>query len=380
MLDALKSYTEKNGMTLNLKKTKVMIFNKSGRHMRRNFYFGDDKLETTRQYKYLGFIVTPSGEITTGLNDLRDRALKAFMKMKKIQGISFRRYPLITLKLFSALIEPILLYASDFWGILKLPKNNPIENVFISFCKQLLGVQKQTTNVGVLLQLGKVPLSLLAQKRCLKNWSRIVNNIKCNSMVTMSHENAILENLTWTTSIENKLSEIGMRELFLGKDKEIHTKASQRMNDIFYQGAFFSIQQEDSKLRTYSLFKTSIGYEEYLSKNQNIKERISLTKLRLSNHLLMIEKGRHEKIERDSRFCPFCPQQVEDEQHFLIDCECYTGYRNILFQKIAETVISFPYIDKAQQFSILMNTSNNTSNLTAQFISKAMILRESLIP
>ena len=108
--------------------------------MRINFYFGNDKLETTREYKYLGFIVTPSGEINTGLNDLRDRALKAFMKMKNIQGISFKKYPHITLKLFSALIEPILLYASDVWGILKLPKNNPFGNVFTSFCKQLLWV------------------------------------------------------------------------------------------------------------------------------------------------------------------------------------------------------------------------------------------------
>ena len=55
MLKALKTYTEVNGMTLNVEKTKVMIFNSSGRHMRRNFYFGSNKIETTRQYKYLGF-------------------------------------------------------------------------------------------------------------------------------------------------------------------------------------------------------------------------------------------------------------------------------------------------------------------------------------
>ena len=152
------------------------------------------------------------------------------------------------------------------------------------------------------------------------------------------------------------------------------------MNDIYHQESFRSIQQDDSKLRTYSLLKTSIGYEEYLSKIQNIKERKSFTKLRLSNHLLMIEKGRHEKIERNSGFRLFCPLQVEDEKHFLIDCECYTELRNTLFKKIAETVISFPYIDKTQKFSILMDTSNNTANLTAQFIFKAMSLRESLMP
>ena len=82
MLNALKNYTSKNGMTLNIEKTKVMIFNKSGRHMRRQFYFGENKIETTRQYKYVGFMMTPSGEITTGLKDLKDRASRALMSMK----------------------------------------------------------------------------------------------------------------------------------------------------------------------------------------------------------------------------------------------------------------------------------------------------------
>ena len=117
MLSELKLYTDQNGMKLNLKKTKVMIFNKSGRHIRRNFYFGEDRIQTTRQYKYLGFMVTPSGDITTGLKDLKDRALRAVAKIKKKQGILFRKNPLVNLKLFKALVEPILLYASDFWGI-----------------------------------------------------------------------------------------------------------------------------------------------------------------------------------------------------------------------------------------------------------------------
>ena len=79
-------------------------------------------------------------------------------------GTYFRKYPLIAIKLFRSLVEPILLYASDFWGILKMPTNNPIENSFMSFCKQLLGVQKQTSNVGVLLELGQIPLMTLAKK------------------------------------------------------------------------------------------------------------------------------------------------------------------------------------------------------------------------
>ena len=40
-------------------------------------------------------------------------------------------------------------------------------------CKQILGVQKQTTNIGVLLELGRVPLQNFAIKAAIKNWERI---------------------------------------------------------------------------------------------------------------------------------------------------------------------------------------------------------------
>ena len=116
MLSELKIYTEENGLTINMDKTKVMIFNKTGRHIRRNFKLGNLVVETTREYKYLGIKVTPSGEISSCLMDLRDRALKAFYKLKNKMGPSFRKHPELTIKLFDTLIKPILLYSSDFWG------------------------------------------------------------------------------------------------------------------------------------------------------------------------------------------------------------------------------------------------------------------------
>ena len=92
----------------------------------------------------------------------------------------------------------------------------------------------------------------------------------------------------------------------------------------------------------------------------------------------MIEKGRHQGIEKNLRFCPFCPRQVEDENHFLIDCTCFTGLRNDLFDKVNRKVISFPYINKIHKFNILMTTSDITT-LTAQYVNMAFTLREFLL-
>ena len=194
----------------------------------------------------------------------------------------------------------------------------------------------------------------------------------------MSYENAIEEKLTWTTRIENTLSTIGLREQFLLKDKDTYSKALQRLKDIFQQEAFSDIQRDDSKLRTYSLFKTSWGYEQYLSEISSIEERTALTKLRLSNHALMIEKGRHVRTEASIRFCPFCPTEVEDEQHFLMKCKCFSHLRKDLFIKTRITAPFSPYIPTEQKFITLMNNSTIIGK-TAQYIFKAFELREFLL-
>ena len=49
------------------------------------------------------------------------------------------------------------------------------------------------------------------------------------------------------------------------------------------------------KADTYKLFKTRVKLENYLIDNNNRRHRVAFTKLRLSGHNLMIEKGRHRR-------------------------------------------------------------------------------------
>ena len=78
MLKSMEKYCKENELTLNTDKTKCMIFNKTGRLLRTKFYYNDELLENVRTFKYLGFLLTPSGETNSGLQDLRERAIKAF--------------------------------------------------------------------------------------------------------------------------------------------------------------------------------------------------------------------------------------------------------------------------------------------------------------
>ena len=378
-LDILEKYCNQNELLINADKTKCMIFNKTGRTSRTNFYLGNSKLENVRSYKYLGFIFTPSGEINTGLHDLRDRALKAFMKIRNVMGPEFSRNIQTTLHIINSLVMPILLYASDFWGCMKLAKGNPIDTLNLRICKQVLGVQKQTTNIGVLLELGKILLHIDAIKLSIKNWERIRKG-NANKILCASYQEAVNLNLPWIDRIRFYLESSGLLSFFLNQytDKPvfIYNKICQRLSDIFHQEAFNTISSDDSKLRTYGLVKKYIRCENYLSDIKNVNDRRSFSKFRLSNHSLMIERGRFTKIPKEERFCPFCVNLVETEIHFLVYCPTYQSLRVKYLKDVIGKTLNFEHYTDTQKFQYLIS---HEGPMIPRLVKCCMELREQLL-
>ena len=71
MLYKLSEFAKSNGLIINADKSNWMIFDKMGRHVRCNLPCGNLTIASVRKYKYLGFLVIPSVEATTGISDLR---------------------------------------------------------------------------------------------------------------------------------------------------------------------------------------------------------------------------------------------------------------------------------------------------------------------
>ena len=67
--------------------------------------------------------------------------------------------------------------------------------------------------------------------------------------------------------------------------------------------------------------KHQFRYEKYLN-IQNDKLRRYVTKLRVSNHNLPIERGRYNNISADHRLCNMCGNvDIGDEFHLLMTCD-----------------------------------------------------------
>ena len=66
-----------------------------------------------------------------------------------------------------------------------MPSNNPIENTHMRFCKDLLGVQKQTSNIEVLLDLGRIPFMIYGEETASKTGQGFNSCKKANEIVLL---------------------------------------------------------------------------------------------------------------------------------------------------------------------------------------------------
>ena len=133
-----------------------------------------------------------------------------------------------------------------------------------------------------------------------------------------------------------------------------------------------------SKLRTYCLFKNQFCLENYVSMF-SCQYRSVFTKLQISAHPLMIEKGRHchPKIPVDQRICTLCSlNEVEDEQHFMLKCTYYADLRAKLFSNISE-IYDINNMSDNDKFLLLMGYQDyDTITLVIKFVKCAF---ESLV-
>ena len=137
-IDRLQDYCSKWGLTVNIDKTKVLIFNKGGyKFSTYKFTLNGAVIDIVQSYCYLGIIFSASGTFNKACEALTSKALKAFYKFKQIHPNN--NVPL-ALKLFDTLVSPIACYSGAIWGVLCTGKNVDIydlnfhRSVNVKFC------------------------------------------------------------------------------------------------------------------------------------------------------------------------------------------------------------------------------------------------------
>ena len=254
-------------------------------------------------------------------------------------------------------------------------ESSKIERVQTQFIKRLMGCSIQTSNLMARGEVGSRPLLLNIIKRVIG----YTNSIKQRPDSTV-HTALVFEcNNDTTPNFSNFLQKFDLDfPSILEKNKfDVRNICQDAYDRVWWEQI-----NQSSKASTYVTFKTTVFYEKYFDKIKNGKKNTSLSRFRLSNHNLMIEKGRHFKpiIKREERLCPFCKIVIEDEEHFLLSCLLYSPLRTILESVCRKNCNTYDSLSRKQKFiHIMSNEDQNILVALGTFITDSLNLRDKII-
>ena len=260
----------------------------------------------------------------------------------------------------------------------------PLESLHLGYCKHVLGVNKNSSNFGVRTELGRLPIDCHIKVQSLIYLARLYTS-DINPLLEESFQ--LSESLdasgvyTWVSYAKDILSEseIDIERLKACRDQkslnnikkyikcQMHTYYSK-----LFENKLNSID-EKSKLFFYKKLNIKFLTKPYLSIS-NFEFRRLITKLRISDHVLLIEKGRHFKIPREERLCQKC-KLLDDEIHFLLHCTINSNLRKEYFEFLSYDSF-FKDLSISEKIIYILNPSTPTEvNKLGSFIKKSIELR-----
>jgi hypothetical protein len=154
---------------MNVKKTKVMVFNYVDPCQK--FVFEGDIIKCVQTFNYLGILLETTPDLDSAMEHLAAASRRSLFALNhrcaelRIMEVKLR------CDLFNTLVRSTTSYACEIWVDSK--KIEAIEVVYRGFLKALLGMRKTTSTSIVLAEFGKFPFEHFAWGQALLYYIRV---------------------------------------------------------------------------------------------------------------------------------------------------------------------------------------------------------------
>lgn len=367
LISATEAFCNKWQLTINVNKTKILIAHKRYSKMM-NFKLYNKTIDVVEKFCYLGLELNSKGTFKDAIDRLYNKAFRAYMSLKENFSFNNGTPVKVLTKLYETMIQPILLYGCELWGIhgwrlnqvacirnFMLSKNNKFEIFHNKFCKQSLGLNNQAPDILAKAELGRYPLMGNIIKHTYCYWQHILNS-KSDTLLYKALETCIDMDkkglVNYFSRIKGMLEILGVKnKIYMVDESEIKKEASDIQSRYYriYEKHFFDIlkdKENDKSAGKFELYcKTKKCYykEKYLDYVDDNLLRRHLSSLRCGSNRMPINWLRKFNVDRDKRICSLCKDnKLGTELHMIFECS------NTEINKHRSTFLKLIYVHSLQ--------------------------------
>ena len=330
-LSILAQFCADRGLTVNTSKTKVVIF--EPRHTEcQAFTFLGQTIERVDVFKYLGIAFHATRGLSCAMEQLCSAARKALFALFGRCHEMRISCPVLKRTLFDALVRPVLSYCCEIWVILGgKGALQCLEQVYIQFLRQLLGVPSRTSSKLVYAEFGTLPLKHGWLQQCLRYLSRL-QQMSEHRLCKVAFQADMRLGLGWFAGLKDVLREYDIRIPRSLGELDLVTSCRTLKDTFILRG--MTAEPHNHLQSTYFSFKSEYRCEPYITQSKSQAVRSTIARFRTGCHdWLQVGMGRYRQVDHEERRCPSCPDCVEDEMHAIFHCPSYSLQR-LLFEDL----------------------------------------------
>ena len=341
-LKLLEEYCLRKGLTVNIPKTKVMTFNKSGRLIRseRHFY-RDEELEVVAKFQYLGVVFIPSGLFHKAVQDLVHKGNLALGSVWSILVNSRMKSWDSRCRIFDSLSLVVVLYSAAVWGPWHVDDVNKFQN---GLFKSLLRLPRCTPGYLLRLETGREDAEVRIWRIVLRWWLRLLSMEadryprRCFEEQKRRDRERATEQLSpdyqnWATRIRLFLEHVQYGSLWLCEDLRTILKSLGNINSLALDISHYSDRHrvaDSSYSDIYRKFEFSRDPCPHLCMNLALEKIRIVAQLHLNGNYFfrIISRGEKHTFQPKEK-CSICTLQFNDDMfHFLFECTVYSALRS----------------------------------------------------
>jgi hypothetical protein len=398
LLDVLHLFCTLFDMEVNVSPHKTcIVVHGGGDADMRAWHLGGQQVPVCDSYTDLGLVCTPAGGYAAGANALAISGRKAMHAVLSMCKRGHVAQPAFKLRLFDALVEPVLSYGCHVWGPwvwnMQDPLKGAAESVHIDYMRMMAGVGRGVKHQLLLHDFARYPIAFHWVALAVRWWCTLTaedNQDKLAAKALRSDVWFMVSGCTdcWSYKLLNTLTVLGV----LHRDSWDRTvNAAIRVTDVMalqlnekhvkehlrrrFEADLHSMQADTQLLRkgprhpdctsNQVMLLTYVSYVRardldrkppHLScRRLSFAEVQTLCRYRLGWHDLRVQSGRYSRVNRQQRVCTLCTNQVhghpvnaapmEDLLHFLLECPALQHVRDKYPQLFLPQYIDQPEAD-----------------------------------